>query len=80
MPRQPTFARLLRELREQQGISMAELAAQSGLSRQVIHKLEAIGCVPSWPTVQAVARALDVPTDYFCAPVVSGAKTKMKGE
>lgn len=58
------FARRLRELREAAGVSVAELAERTGLSRAALYNLEN-GAAPSWETVQLIARALSVPTDHF---------------
>lgn len=73
MPRKPTFARLLRELREQQGLTLVALAAAADLHRQTILKLESGENQPTWAVVQALARALDVPTDYFATTQKKGA-------
>jgi transcriptional regulator with XRE-family HTH domain len=59
-----TFADRLRALREARGLSQYELAKRSGLSKQTLSRLE-MDTVPSWPTVQALARALGVSVAAF---------------
>jgi transcriptional regulator with XRE-family HTH domain len=55
-----TFAKRLTQLREQAGLSQYEVAKRSGVTRQTLSRLEMGDSVPSWPTVQALARALGV--------------------
>ncbi len=57
-----SFAAILKHLRTQAGLSVAALAARSGLHRQTIYKLER-GSIPEWNTVQRIAEALNVSTD-----------------
>ena len=59
-----TFADRLRALRGARGLSQYELAKRSGLSKQTLSRLE-MDTVPSWPTVQALARALGVSVAAF---------------
>jgi putative transcriptional regulator len=58
-----TFATRLAVLRAQKRMTVAELAIQAGVHRQLIHKLERSEHEPTWGTVQAIADALGVPTD-----------------
>jgi transcriptional regulator with XRE-family HTH domain len=55
-----TFAGRLTALREGAGLSQYEVSKRSGLPRQTVSRLEMGSSVPSWPTVQALARALGV--------------------
>lgn len=59
----PTFPALLARLRRERGFTQHSLAAAAGVSRSTLARLEAGDFVPSWDTVQALATALDVPTD-----------------
>ena len=67
------FAITLRKLRASANLSREELADRAGLARQTIHDLECgrlrsgkrVAVSPSWSAVQAIASALDVPTDTF---------------
>jgi transcriptional regulator with XRE-family HTH domain len=60
-----TFARRLTELREAVGLSQYEVAKRAGVTRQTLSRLEMGASVPSWPTVQALAKALGVSTEAF---------------
>src|SRR5262245_15440771 len=59
------FASRLKSLREQAGLSQAELAQCAGMNRFGIAKLEQGVREPSWATVQALARALGVEVGAF---------------
>lgn len=59
----PAFARRLRQLREAAGLSVAELAAKLGVSRQAVHQLEAGRAQPAWETVQRLADVLGLSTE-----------------
>lgn len=59
------FADTLEELREKAGLTKADLAEKSGLSRQTIHSLETGTFRPGWDAVQKLAAALGVSTDAF---------------
>jgi transcriptional regulator with XRE-family HTH domain len=81
MHRQPIFARLLRNARKSAGLSVAELARRADLSREAVRLIEAGKRTdPTWATVQALAHALDLPTDFFVTAPKSGAKTTTKGD
>jgi transcriptional regulator with XRE-family HTH domain len=67
-----TFGDRLRSLRQARGLTMYalwQLSIKRGheVSKQTISRLEAKQepAQPTWETVQALARALDVPTDAF---------------
>lgn len=62
-----TFGRLIVWLREKQKLTRCDLARQSGLSRQTLHKLEMYGCPPSFDTVRRIASALGVSLDEIAA-------------
>jgi transcriptional regulator with XRE-family HTH domain len=55
-----SFAQRLQELREQAGLSQYEVAKRAGLTRQTLSRLEMGASIPSWPTVQALCRAIGV--------------------
>jgi transcriptional regulator with XRE-family HTH domain len=65
MNRSITFADRLKELRAAAKMTQHELAARSGVHRQTIATLETGERVPSWDTVQALARALGVDCKAF---------------
>jgi transcriptional regulator with XRE-family HTH domain len=60
-----TFARRLRELREQAGLTQEGLAERSRISRVGISRLESGAHEPSWSTVEALAAALGVAVTAF---------------
>jgi transcriptional regulator with XRE-family HTH domain len=60
-----TFSDRLKQLRDAAKMTQHELAARSGVHRQTIATLEAGERVPSWDTVQALARALGVDCKAF---------------
>ena len=54
-----TFADRLRSLRQQSGLSVAELAERAGLQRTHVHQLESgVRASPQLHTLQKLARAL----------------------
>lgn len=55
-----TFPKKLRHLREKANLSMAQLAEKAGLSRAMIHALEADKRKPSLETAKAICKALGV--------------------
>ncbi len=55
----------LRQVREAAGMSQLQLAAASGISHEVISKLEAGQCSPRSTTVSALSRALQVEPNQF---------------
>ena len=60
-------ARNVRFLREQRGLSLAELARQSGLAKQTLSNLEQGAGNPTVDTLFAVAAALGVPVTRLVA-------------
>jgi transcriptional regulator with XRE-family HTH domain len=60
-----TFADCLRKLREKAGLTTYALAKKAGLTKQALYRLEQGGNKPTWDTVQALARALDLDCRAF---------------
>src|SRR5262245_11810136 len=60
-----TFGDRLKALRENADLSQRELADRAGLTRDGVASLEQGRRGPTWDTVQALARALDVSCDVF---------------
>ena len=74
------FGKKLKVLREKAGISQEELASRAGIHRVQVNRLEAETSVPSWPTVQAIAKALGVSCEVFQeSPAPPAGKPKGKG-
>lgn len=70
------FGTSLRQCRKARGLTQAQLADATGLSLEMIGRLERGKAAPSFDTVAALARALQVP-----APVLFGAEpTEIKGK
>ncbi|KPF53729.1 hypothetical protein IP65_11900 [Novosphingobium sp. AAP1] len=59
------FATRLREAREKQGLSQAELAQRAELQPSAIAHFEANRRKPSFENVRRLAKALDVSSDYL---------------
>lgn len=57
------FGARLRELREEKGITQAELAEKAGLAAETVAQLERARYEPSWNSVIALADALGVSTE-----------------
>ncbi|HEV7464706.1 MAG TPA: cupin domain-containing protein [Candidatus Dormibacteraeota bacterium] len=55
----------IRELRQQKGLSLQQLAERSDVSAAAIHKLERSGMVPTIATLMKLANALNRPVSYF---------------
>jgi transcriptional regulator with XRE-family HTH domain len=64
------FGVRLRELRAKAGLTQAELAAKSGLHRQMIARFELGTRGPSWESAVALAAALGVSVQEFVGPMV----------
>ena len=64
-PLRKSFAKRLHALREERNLSREQLAESAGLTRQAIHLYESGERRPTWDAVQALAKALNVPTDAF---------------
>ncbi len=61
--RKETFADRLKAIRESKDLSQRALARLCGISGQAVSLLESGQTVPTWPTVQSLARALGVGCD-----------------
>jgi transcriptional regulator with XRE-family HTH domain len=62
------FARKLIELRTAAGVSAYRLAQLTGISRQALSQLETGQTIPTWETVQKIARALGLNCEAFEDP------------
>ena len=71
-----SFGLRLRELREQAGLSQAQLAKESGLSHRGISYYEEQRREPTWPAVLAMAVALGVEVQAFCQEPAPRKKAK----
>lgn len=56
----PVLGGVLRRLREERGISQEALAVHAGLTGGTLTRLELGQSDPSWSTIRALAKALDV--------------------
>ncbi len=76
------FAERLKEARSQRGLSQAELADKAGLVQSAIGHFEGARRRPSFANVRALARALNVSSDYLLgnASGMEGATTRFRGE
>ncbi|MCZ2341474.1 MAG: helix-turn-helix domain-containing protein [Bacteroidales bacterium] len=62
------FGDRLRQLRQEAGWTLAELAERAGVNLGTIHRIESGHRPnPTWETVVALSAALGVPTDAFLA-------------
>ncbi len=62
------FGVRLRELREQAGLSQAQLGERAGMAYQAIARLERGEREPTWPTALKLAEALGVDLNSFSPP------------
>ena len=62
-----TLARELRRLREESGLSKAELSNRSGITRQAIRMIENGDRTPSVATLWLIAEGLGVPASRILA-------------
>jgi transcriptional regulator with XRE-family HTH domain len=60
-----TFGRVLRELRQDRGLTQIELAELADVHRQIIARLELGTNDPQWTTVGKLAKALGVSVEVF---------------
>lgn len=60
-----TFPKKLRQLREQSGLSVAELAEKAKLSRQMVHCLESGTRKPSLETAKALCKVFRISLAEF---------------
>lgn len=68
-PRDPAVAVVLRRCRVRRGISQENLAFQSGVTIGTLSRIERGVTSPSWPNVQALARALGLTLSEFATTV-----------
>ncbi|MCI0462122.1 MAG: helix-turn-helix transcriptional regulator [Gemmataceae bacterium] len=81
MAKPPThFAGRLLALREAAGLSKYRLAELTGLTRQALGLLESGQTVPTWDTVQKLARALGVSCEAFEDPGMELPEAKPPGK
>lgn len=59
------FGQRLRELREQKGITLAELGEQTGMHFTAVSRIERGVVEPNWTTVVKLANALDADLNQF---------------
>lgn len=57
---QPGLAKAVRQLRSKRRLTQEDLAHAAGLRTGAINAIESGNTNPSWATVKAIARALDV--------------------
>ena len=79
---EPSFAARLREARKARGLSQSDLARRLGTPPSAIAHFEGERRKPSFASVRAIARALDVSADYLLgrAPTMEGATTAFRNE
>lgn len=65
MPKSRMVVGALRELREEKGMTQAELAQASGLSQGMISLYERASADPSSSSLIAISRALDMTVQQF---------------
>lgn len=66
-----TVGARLKELRQQKGLSLRELAKQAHMSHSFIADIEAGRSTPSLDTLQALAKALNVSVSFLIEEAVS---------
>jgi transcriptional regulator with XRE-family HTH domain len=71
-----TFGARLKHLREQAGLTQLQLADKAGMNQYSVAKLEQDQYSPTWPTVQALAKALGLNCLAFEGTVEATAETK----
>ncbi len=76
------FGARLRQAREARGINQTELAAKTGLQPSAIGHFEKERRKPSFANIRALAKALDVTSDYLLGRTneMAGATTAFRGE
>lgn len=65
MPKTKMIVGALRELREELGLTQAQLAQRSGISQGAISMYERAASDPSASSLMAMAKALDMTVDEF---------------
>lgn len=73
-----TLGERIKELREQQGMSLAELARRSGLSKGGLWKIENDECDASVKSVATICRALNLPLVSIFAAISVDATDEAK--
>ena len=66
----PELGRVVRRLREEQGLSLVDLANRSKLDPDALSLIEAGASDPPWPTVEAIARGLGISVQAIADAVV----------
>ncbi|MDX6622331.1 MAG: Helix-turn-helix domain [Solirubrobacterales bacterium] len=66
----PELGRVIRRLRETQGLSQADLAKRSQVDLTILSQVEDGAVDPPWATVQAIARGLGVSVKGIADAVV----------
>lgn len=76
------FGALLRSAREQRGLNQTELAKRAGLQPAAIGHFEADRRKPSFANIRALAKALEVSSDFLLgrASSLHGATTAFRNE
>lgn len=69
----PALAAVLRRLRDEREESQETIAHRAGLTKGALYDIEAARTNPSWSTVRALARALDVTMAELSQLVEAGA-------
>ena len=72
------FGRALKIMREQQGLTLVELAGMVGCHPMTVSKLERGAQEPAWPLVVMLATALGVAADEFRNPALTAKRTRKR--
>lgn len=70
-PLEPLVPERFREARRSRGLSMEELAAKLGVTRQAISKYELGQAVPSFSVLDGISKQLDIPISFFSKPITT---------
>ena len=65
----PVLGRVVRRLREEQGLSQADVANRAQVELATLARIEDGAVDPPWATVEAVARGLGLPVRSIAAAV-----------
>lgn len=65
----PVLARLLKQLREERGITQEQLAFDAAITASALSRIERAVTSPGWATVRRIARALGVSMVELAADV-----------
>lgn len=66
-----TLGRVIRQLREEQGLSQNELAARAGVDEPTLAGIEAATNDPPWTAVEAIAAGLGVSVQTIATAVIA---------